>query len=345
MRRAGSLVLTLFGLILVTAFCFGGCSRARDSGGAAPIDKANVMVVAAPDKTAETIAADKAAVEKIAADPGENPANPPSAATATASEPKAEAPPRKHSVVPHLSRKGSTAFELPVARKPCNIRLLPVDPDNRRATDLTPLNGAMIHAFVVRADGWSAQLGVSADIGDQGPTFPFVFATGGSHVAWSLFQPQGQPLSAVPTFFNVEGKQPPAASDDPTDGRLFRSGKAEIALTGPEVVSVCAKTAIASMWSKRGKAIKRDADAAGASVRYVAVDSGNSAVIVATNTVDPPKEKATVLGDAGSHAELTFPKAGRWYVWAFSGEQRKQIAARFHLDVKGQTPPDGCEPR
>ncbi len=333
MRSKKTLSVAIVAALIAAA---SACSKPRK----APVAKPGKAEKPAPVKAVEGGAqkekaqGENAAAKKAeAAKPAPEPAPLPAPATPAA-------PPPKLSIMPHFAVGKSDAFALPVAGKVARIRLAPTIGDGGAVTAANKLFGGELVAFVVRADGgWASR--VVADKLERGSAnLKIRFPTGGSHVLWGVFQPEGREVAAVPTFFAVSGK-PGKPPEEPADPRLFRDGKGlEVALQMAAEVAVCDAAEVASIWTRKVKPLPLKA-LDGATVQYIAVDGGGSTIVLGKPAGE---SNAKTTSDRGSRATLTLPGPGRWLVWAFADSGKRTYAARFGVRATGSAPEGGCKP-
>lgn len=313
--------------LAITAIYATSCSKPRKPA-AAPAPTA-------PQPATQTPANAEAANGVAAAgnaQPPEKPAPAPAAATPVVVE--------KPTVIPHFSVGKSAAFALPVVGKITHVRLTPTLGGGKALSAFGDVNGAQVIAAVVRADGGWAARQVTSSVKDGAALFEFRFPSAGSYVLWTLFRPPNQPVAAIPTFFSIPGKPP--APPEPAQATNLHRGKGglEVALHFTGEANTCVPLAIATAWARKSASVSLTARGA-ATVDYIAVDTGGAALTVGTPQPDP---EAASPSDKGSHAQLLLGKPGRWTIWAFGNAGKEALSARFDVLVKGDAPPQGCEP-
>ncbi len=239
--------------------------------------------------------------------------------------------------------------------KPVKIRTWPIDAKGQVIRDLDPVVGASLVLVSLRVDGSWAEVQTATKLSDpvQGRhEFTVTFPNAGSHILYVLFRPRGAGLVTVPSFIRVDGdaKESPGVGQPHARDRLANGSEVQL-LYDPAPLTACAPTLLASQWLRQGKAVHLIADALGAGVQYLAVDTGLSGLTLA-EALPPPRDvtanQAQPLplgqGDIGSEAKITFPHPGYYHVMALGtpvGKGPAQIA-HFLVDVLDAANPSDC---
>ena len=175
--------------------------------------------------------------------------------------------------------------------------------------------------------------------------FDLAFEQAGAHVMVFAFRPEGEPLATVPSYIDVKGKR---TGDDVvlTDRQLEHKGERglEVMLHVGDSPKVCQPLTVGSSWRRRGKSLAlARADAKAPAVHYAALHMGLTTLVVgAPAALVAGAPSAPAKGDAGSHAVLRLPRAGRYRIIATGRSGKTQHTALFTVNAVGEAPPGGC---
>ena len=337
-------------LVVLALLVAQGCGRKNAEIAPASAPAAAPVAAAAPEAVAAPVAA-----TPVADDAGAS-AEADTAADAGPDKPQ----PKRYSIALHISSGADKGFKLPFAGKATRIRVTPIrQEDGRPVQELAPVLGAQLVLLVARPDlSWvKVERAEKLDEPDRSThTFTVRFEQGGSHVLYFLFQEKDGPVTAVPTFLEVQGKSKPRGVRGGRSVRHYGKGlEVGLQITDRDI-EVCQTVPIASIWVNKSKPIRLDPDGEGGSrVHYIAVDTTGGAVAIAlppsgsagtaTAGSDADEEqgsRADPIGDEGTQALFRFEKPGQYGELAIGRSGRKTWLAHFELPVGGSAPADGC---
>jgi hypothetical protein len=250
--------------------------------------------------------------------------------------------------------------------------------------------GGELVMIMMRADaGWfDVQRAVELDDpGKATHTFHADFPQGGNHVFYFMFKPKDAPIQRLPTFLKVGGKGKPGERLEPKRLRwagergLARGVEAALLLSEEDPI-VCEPLDMSTIWIKRGKPVRLDADgSSGVTTWYFTVDAQPGHVLVGKPRTVPPaapvaadaaggagdaddaddtddaddadraaaKKTAaaeptdrTAMGDRGTHATLTPDRVGAYRLVAVAWVGGKPLVASFAFTASGEMPEGGC---